>query len=102
MSSFCVQPSFSRQSKPSQMLPSTSSARDLEVQDQVDLGLASARREQDLAHLERLQLQTQVLLDAGEARGVVVLRHGDAVSLQVLEQHARTSHVVIATHVARL
>src|SRR5205823_3396467 len=50
----------------------------LEVEDEVDLGLTRAGGQQDVAEAYGLQVDAQVLLDAHERGGVVVVGHGDA------------------------
>ena len=55
----------------------------LEVEDQVHLRLARARRKYNFAHAERLDVQAQVFLYPAERRRVVVLRHRRAGRLQL-------------------
>ena len=56
----------------------------LQVQDQVHLRLARARRQEDVAELHQLELQPGVLLHRADGRSVVVLRHGEAEGLQLV------------------
>ena len=58
----------------------------LEVQDQIDLSLASARCQDDIAHLEGLQVQAGVLFEREVRGSVVVVGDRDTVLLQLLPQ----------------
>ena len=61
----------------------------LEVEDEVHLRLAGARRQHDVAEPDDLQLQPGVLLDGAHRRRVVVLGHRQAEGAEVLPQQRR-------------
>ena len=54
-----------------------------QIQDQIDLGLTGAGGQQHLADAEGLQVDAQVLLDAGEGGGIVVVGHRHALALEL-------------------